>query len=177
MAPEPFSVRDFAEYVVRLRAAKVILDGAERRALIARGADELAQGKGLVLADDPGLLDELKGLVEWPVPLLAAIDEAFMAVPPEVLVTTMRANQKYLALRTAEGSLARRFILVANLEASDGGAAIVAGNERVLRARLWTRASSGTRTASSRSRAACPRWRGCCSTRSWALRRSASSGW
>src|SRR3954453_21874248 len=137
MAPEPFAVRDFADYVVKLRNAKVILDGAERRAIIARRAAELAAGQGLVLADDPALLDELKGLVEWPVPLLADIDEGFMALPPEALVTTMRTNQKYLALRTHEGGLARRFVLVANMEASDGGAAIVAGNERVLRARLW----------------------------------------
>ena len=87
--------------------------------------------------DDPALLDEVKGLVEWPVPLLGAIDETFMAVPSEVLVTTMRNNQKYLALRDCDGVLAPPFVLVANLEASDGGAAIVAGNERVLRARLW----------------------------------------
>ncbi|MFO1050341.1 MAG: glycine--tRNA ligase subunit beta [Geminicoccaceae bacterium] len=137
MAPEPFAVRDFADYVTRLREAKVILDGGERRALIARRAEALAAEQGLALADDPALLDEVKGLVEWPVPLLAAIDEAFMTVPPEALVTTMRNNQKYLTLRTADGALAHRFVLVANLEASDGGAAIVAGNERVLRARLW----------------------------------------
>jgi glycyl-tRNA synthetase beta chain len=137
MAPEAFPVRDFADYVVKLRDAKVILDGAERRAIVARRAAELAEGEGLALADDPALLDELRGLVEWPVPLLAGIDEGFMALPPEALVTTMRTNQKYLALRTHEGGLARRFVLVANMEASDGGAAIVAGNERVLRARLW----------------------------------------
>jgi glycyl-tRNA synthetase beta chain len=137
MAPASVTVRDFADYVVRLREAKVILDGAERRALIARRAEALAAERGLALADDPALLDEVKGLVEWPVPLLGAIDEPFMTVPPEVLVTTMRNNQKYLALRSSDGSLARRFVLVANLEASDGGKAVVAGNERVLRARLW----------------------------------------
>ena len=137
MAPGAFAVRDFADYVHKLRAAKVMLDGAERRSLIERGAHGLAAAAGLVLPDDPALLDELKGLVEWPVPLLAGIDEAFMSVPPEALVTTMRANQKYLALRNPDGSLASRFVLVANTEASDGGEAIVAGNERVLRARLW----------------------------------------
>ena len=137
LAPEPFAVRDFADYVVKLRNARVILDGAERRALIDHKAQELAAAEGLALAPDPALLDELKGLVEWPVPLAAGIDEEFMAVPPEALVTTMRANQKYLAMRTPMGELARRFVLVANMEASDGGAAIVAGNERVLRARLW----------------------------------------
>jgi glycyl-tRNA synthetase beta chain len=137
MAPEPFAVRDVADYVVRLREAKVILDGAERREIVAREAKKLAAAEGLVVADDPALLDELKGLVEWPVPLLGAIDEPFMELPPEVLVSTMRNNQKYLALRTRDGALAPRFVLVTNTIASDGGAAIVAGNERVLRARLW----------------------------------------
>ncbi|HEX6013324.1 MAG TPA: glycine--tRNA ligase subunit beta [Geminicoccaceae bacterium] len=137
LAPEPFAVRDFADYVVRLREAKVILDGAERREIVAREAERLAAAEGLVVADDPALLDELKGLVEWPVPLLGAIDEPFMELPPEVLVSTMRNNQKYLALRTKDGALAPRFVLVANTVATDGGAAIVAGNERVLRARLW----------------------------------------
>ena len=137
MAPEPFAVRDFADYVVKLRDAKVILDGAERRAIIARRAAELAEGAGLGARRRPGPARRAKGLVEWPVPLLAGIDEGFMALPPEALVATMRTNQKYLALRTHEGGLARRFVLVANMEASDGGAAIVAGNERVLRARLW----------------------------------------
>ena len=100
-----------------------------------------------------------------------------MAVPSEALVTTMRTNQKYLTLRTAEGSLARRFVLVANMEASDGGAAIVAGNERVLRARLWDAQFFWDQDRKRRSRAACPRWRGWCSTPSWARRRSGSSGW
>lgn len=137
MAPDPLPVRDFADYVVKLRRAKVILDGAERRALIAKAAEELAAVEGLVLEDDPALLDEVKGLVEWPVALKGAIDEAFMEVPSEVLVTTMRTNQKYLALRRPDGALARHFVVIANMAASDGGAAIVAGNERVLRARLW----------------------------------------
>ena len=137
LAPAPFTVRDFAEYVVKLREAKVILDGAERRAMIAQAAEEMARGEGHVLADDPGLLDEIKGLVEWPVPLMGSIDEEFMALPAEALVGTMRANQKYLTMRTTEGALAPRFVVVANMAASDGGTAIVAGNERVLRARLW----------------------------------------
>ncbi len=86
--------------------------------------------------DAPALLDELCGLVEWPVPLLGTIDERFMALPREVLTTTMRANQKYVTLERADGSFAPRFAVVANVEAADGGAGIVAGNERVLRARL-----------------------------------------
>ena len=137
MAPEPFEVSSYAEYWRKLLAAKVIVNGDERRRKIARGAKDLALQNSLTLVDDPALLDEIKGLVEWPVPLLAAIDEAFMNLPPEALVTTMRTNQKYIALRTPDGALARQFVLVANLQASDGGAAIVAGNERVLRARLW----------------------------------------
>jgi glycyl-tRNA synthetase beta chain len=130
-------VRDFAEYVVKLREAKVILDGAERRAMIAQAAEEMARGEGHVLAADPALLDEIRGLVEWPVPLMGSIDDGFMALPAEALVGTMRANQKYLTMRTAGGALAPRFVVVANMAASDGGAAIIAGNERVLRARLW----------------------------------------
>ncbi|MFZ1430143.1 MAG: glycine--tRNA ligase subunit beta [Geminicoccaceae bacterium] len=137
MAPASFEVRDFADYVVRLREARVILDGAERRAIVVRAVAELAAAEGYVVADDPALLDEISGLVEWPVPLVGTIDAAFMELPAEVLVGTMRANQKYLTLRTKDGRLAPRFVIVANNVASDGGAAIVAGNERVLRARLW----------------------------------------
>jgi glycyl-tRNA synthetase beta chain len=137
MAPEPFRVREFADYVRKLHEHYVLLDAAERRELILDGAGKLAAGEGLVLRDDPALLDELAGLVEWPVPLLARIDAGFMDIPPEVLVLTMRQNQKYLALETADGRLADRFVVVANIEAPDGGAAIVAGNERVLRARFW----------------------------------------
>ncbi len=137
MAPASFEVRDFADYVVHLREARVILDGAERRAIIGRAVAELAAAEGYVVADDPALLDEITGLVEWPVPLVGTIDAAFMELPAEVLVGTMRANQKYLTLRTGDGRLAPRFVIVANNLASDGGAAIVAGNERVLRARLW----------------------------------------
>ena len=135
-APEPFAVASFAEYSERLRAARVILDPAERRRVVSDGAAALAEREGLVVRDDPGLLDEIAGLVEWPVPLIGRIDEEFMAVPEEVLVTAMRSHQKYLSLLDPDGSLAPRFVVVANLEADDGGKEIVAGNERVLRARL-----------------------------------------
>ena len=135
-APEPFAVASFAEYRERLRAARVILDPAERRRVVSDGAAALAEREGLVVRDDPGLLDEIAGLVEWPVPLIGRIDEEFMAVPEEVLVTAMRSHQKYLSLLDPDGSLAPRFVVVANLEADDGGKEIVAGNERVLRARL-----------------------------------------
>jgi glycyl-tRNA synthetase beta chain len=135
-APEPFTVRSFDDYARKLRDAFVVLDAAERRAIIAERITALAVAEGLSVADDPGLLDEVTGLVEWPVPLIGSIDEHFMGVPREVLTTTMRANQKYFALETADAALAARFIVVANIGANDGGAAIVAGNERVLRARL-----------------------------------------
>ena len=135
-APEAFAVSSFAEYRHKLRMASVVLDPAERRRIVADGAAALAAGEGLSVRDDPGLLDEVAGLVEWPVPLIGQIDEAFMAVPEEVLITSTRSHQKYLSLLNPDGSLAPRFIVVANLEADDGGKEIVAGNERVLRARL-----------------------------------------
>ena len=135
-APEPFSVSSFAEYRDGLRQARAILDPAERRRIVANGAAALADAEGLFVPDDPGLLDEIAGLVEWPVPLIGRIDEEFMAVPEEVLVTAMRSHQKYLSLLDSDGRLAPRFVVVANLEADDGGKEIVAGNERVLRARL-----------------------------------------
>ena len=96
----------------------------------------LAKEAGLAVREDPALLDEVTGLVEWPVVLLGTIDDAFMDVPDEVLITSMRSHQKYFSLLNADGSLAPRFGVVANMDADDGGAAIVAGNERVLRARL-----------------------------------------
>ena len=135
-APEAFAVASFADYRDRLREARVILDPAERRRIIADGAAALASAEGLTVRDDPGLLDEVAGLVEWPVPLMGRIDGEFMAVPEEVLVTSTRSHQKYLTLLDADGGLAPRFVVVANLEADDGGKEIVAGNERVLRARL-----------------------------------------
>ena len=135
LAPEPFAVTDFADYAAKLKKAHVILDPAERRAIIEKDAAKLAGKAKLTLRDDPALLDEVTGLVEWPVVLMGAIDAAFMDVPPEVLTSAMRNHQKYFSLETAAGALAPRFIVVANM-AADGGKAIVAGNERVLRARL-----------------------------------------
>jgi glycyl-tRNA synthetase beta chain len=137
LAPQPIAVNSFADYAGKLRDAYVVLDPRERREIIRAGARALANGEGLTLADDPALLEEVSGLVELPVVLAGSIDEHFMDVPREVLTTTMRANQKYFALETAAGALAPRFLLVANIEPKDGGAAIIAGNERVLRARLF----------------------------------------
>lgn len=137
MGPAPFDFADFSIYRSRLRAAHVILDADERRTYIADLASQLARSVGLVLRQDQALLDEIKGLVEWPVPILGRIDDAFMELPAEVLTTSMREHQKYLTLETQEGNLAPYFVAVANISASDGGQAIRAGNERVLRARLW----------------------------------------
>jgi glycyl-tRNA synthetase beta chain len=136
LSPHKFPVSGFADYQSKLRAAKVILDPAERRAEIWKQAQALAAKEGLTVRQDDALLDEVTGLVEWPVALMGRIDDAFMTLPPEVMTTTMRVNQKYFAALSSDGKLAPRFIVVANTEADDGGKAIVAGNERVLRARL-----------------------------------------
>jgi len=135
-APAPFAVTGFADYREKLQAARVLLDPAERRAAILAQAEARAREAGFVLERDEALLDELAGLVEWPVVVLGRIEERFLSLPPEVPVTSMRTHQKYLALRHPDGRLAPHFLAVANLEADDGGRAIVAGNERVLTARL-----------------------------------------
>jgi len=136
LAPAPFKVNDFADYKAKLAEAKVVLDPAERRATILAEAEKLARTAKLTLKPDAGLLDENAGLVEWPVVLMGRIDAAFMDLPAEVLTTSMRHHQKYFALLDEDGNLAPRFIFVANTETRDKGKAIVAGNERVLRARL-----------------------------------------
>ena len=136
MAPAPIVVTNFEQYQRALRDAYVVLDFGERRAIAKLRGIALARDEGLVMPDDDALIDEVTGLVEWPVPLVGSIDARFMRLPREVLTTTMRANQKYFALETPDGALAPRFVVVANIAANDGGAAIVAGNERVLRARL-----------------------------------------
>ena len=133
---EPFAVQSFAEYESQLHARFVVADAAKRERLIETGIATLARAEGLEVVPDRGLLAEVAGLVEWPVPLLGRIDDAFMDLPPEVMRTTMRVNQRYFALRRPDGRAAPRFALVANITPEDGGAAIVAGNERVLRARL-----------------------------------------
>jgi glycyl-tRNA synthetase beta chain len=135
MAPKPFSVKNFADYVEKLRKAYVILDASERAKLILDGARKLAAKEKLALVEDEALLAENAGLTEWPVPLLGAFDASFLEVPAEVLTTSMKAHQKCFSLLRGT-DLANRFILIANLEAKDGGAAIRAGNERVIAARL-----------------------------------------
>ncbi|MDH3229542.1 MAG: glycine--tRNA ligase subunit beta [Alphaproteobacteria bacterium] len=135
--PGYIAATNFEEYSDGLRSpGHVVLDQAERREIIADGLAKLAKKAKLTVRDDPALLDEVTGLVEWPVVLIGGIDTDFMDLPPEVLTTAMRSHQKYFTLLKADGSMAPHFALVANIETADGGAQIVAGNERVLRARL-----------------------------------------
>jgi glycyl-tRNA synthetase beta chain len=136
LSPDAMTVASFEDYRSKLRAARVMLDQAERRAEIVRQGAESSRALGLSVRQDEALLDEVVGLVEWPVALVGRIDEAFMNLPAEVLTTSMRVNQKYFALSDADGKLASYFLVVANIDAPDSGLAIVAGNERVLRARL-----------------------------------------
>ena len=134
---QPIPVRRFDDYMPALERAKVVLDADRRKEIILADARNLAFAQGLELVEDEGLLEEVAGLVEWPIVLMGAFDEAFLAIPPEVIRATIRANQKCFVTRDgATGALSNRFLLVANLAASDGGKAIVAGNERVVRARL-----------------------------------------
>jgi glycyl-tRNA synthetase beta chain len=137
VAPAPIEVRRFDDYVSKLEAANVVLDSDRRKDLILHAARDQALALGLELVEDDALADEVSGLVEWPVVLVGAFDTSFLDLPPEVVRTTIRNNQKCFVLRKAGGvRLAPNFILVANIEASDAGKAIVAGNERVIRARL-----------------------------------------
>ncbi|MBP7339542.1 glycine--tRNA ligase subunit beta [Niveispirillum sp.] len=136
LSPGTLTITSFADYAAKLAAAHVVLDREERKRLILAGAQAAAKAEGFVLKDDPGLLEEVAGLVEWPVVLTGAIDNQFMDVPAEVLTTSMRTHQRYFALETADGMLAPRFVVVANRSTIDGGKAVIAGNERVLRARL-----------------------------------------
>jgi glycyl-tRNA synthetase beta chain len=136
LAPGAFKVRRFDDYMPALEKAKVVLDAERRKNIILHDARDLAFAQGLELIEDEALLDEVAGLVEWPVVLIGEFDAAFLEIPPEVIRATIRANQKCFVLRGAGGALANKFILISNIEASDGGTAIAAGNARVVRARL-----------------------------------------
>ena len=136
MGSGPFEVKSFAEYQKKLEINKVVLDAACRMNRIVSKSKELAEADGFTLKNDSGLLAEVAGLVEWPVPLLGKIDDDFMSLPDEVLITSMRTHQKYFSVLAEDGKLAPRFVVVANIETADGGVEILRGNERVLRARL-----------------------------------------
>ena len=137
MAPQPFKVRRFEDYAAKLERAKVVLDPERRKEMILADARNLAFAQGYELVEDAGLLAEVAGLVEWPVVLMGSFEKAFLGMPAEIVRATIRNNQKCFVLRDPRTSqLANKFILVANIEAEDGGKAIIAGNERVIRARL-----------------------------------------
>lgn len=137
MAPKEIKTRNFDDYVSRLRAANVVLDTEERKEIIANDAATLCKAQGFELVEDAGLLNEVAGLAEWPVVMMGAFDEKFLALPDEVLTASMRGHQKYFSVRDPKsGRLANRFICIANIEAPDGGKAMRAGYERVLTARL-----------------------------------------
>lgn len=129
-------ISGFADYQAKLKDAHVLVDPAERKKIIVEGAERLCRSAQVSLKNDAALLEEVAGLVEWPVPLLGTIDAAFMDVPPEVLIVSMKTHQRYFATEKKDGQLANRFVVVANNVAADGGRTIVDGNERVLRARL-----------------------------------------
>jgi glycyl-tRNA synthetase beta chain len=137
MAPAPIRVRRFEDYLTKLEKAKVVPDRERRKAAIHADARNLALAQGLELVEDEGLVEEVAGLAEWPVVLMSEFDAAFLELPPEVIRATIRNNQKCFVLRDPKtGKLANKFILVSDLEAKDGGAAIKAGNARVIGARL-----------------------------------------
>ena len=136
LAPKAIEVKDFADYQKKIREAYVLIDPEERKKIISEQAHALAQKAGYRLLEDEGLLNEVAGLAEYPVPLMGKIDDEFMSVPQEVLITSMRANQKYFCMTDENGKMAPRFIVVANMKTANDGAEIIAGNERVLRARL-----------------------------------------
>jgi glycyl-tRNA synthetase beta chain len=136
LAPDRFAVAGYDDYAARLRRAFVLLDPAERAARIAHDAGQLAFARGLEVVEDPRLLAEIAGLVEWPVTLMGRIEERFLDLPPEVLQTSMREHQKFLSARNPATGRIEAYVVVANRETADGGAAILAGNARVLAARL-----------------------------------------
>ena len=134
--PGEITIGSASDYAEKLRACHVIVDHEERQTIVRDGAAKAAADAGLTLVEDEGLVIENAGLTEWPVPLLGRFDEAFLEVPPEVIQLTARVNQKYFVVNGADGKLANGFVCTANIDAHDGGAEIVAGNRKVLAARL-----------------------------------------
>ena len=135
-APDTFTVRRFDDYVDKLERAKVVLDAERRKEIIRTDAQNLAFASGLELVEDEALLDEVSGLVEWPVVLMGEFEEDFLAIPDDIIRLTIKTNQKCFVLRRPGRGLSNKFILVANIEASDGGREIAHGNAKVVRARL-----------------------------------------
>ena len=135
-APDTFTVRRFDDYVEKLERARVVLDAERRKEIILADARNLAFASGLELVEDEALLEEVSGLVEWPVVLMGEFEEDFLQIPDDIIRLTIKTNQKCFVLRKPGGGLSNRFILVSNIEASDGGAEIAYGNGKVVRARL-----------------------------------------
>ncbi|WP_411891729.1 glycine--tRNA ligase subunit beta [Yoonia sp. SDW83-1] len=136
MAPDPFSVTSFDDYEAKLKRANVVLRADERAEAIWAEATNQAFAQGLEVVEDRGLLAEVSGLVEWPVVLLGRIDEDFLGLPPEVLQTSMKEHQKFFSVRNPKTGRIERFVTVANMETADNGVTILAGNQKVLAARL-----------------------------------------
>lgn len=136
LAPDAIRVKRLEDYQIALERAKVVLDIDRRKDIIRTDADNLAFAQGLTVIHDEGLLEEVAGLVEWPNVMMGSFDPEFLKLPEEVIIATIRANQKCFCLRDADGRLAPNFIITANTIPADGGAVVVAGNERVIRARL-----------------------------------------
>ncbi len=136
LSPEAIRVKRFDDYVTALERAKVVLDIDRRKDIIRADADNLAFAQGLSVIHDEGLLEEVAGLVEWPNVMMGSFDPEFLKLPEEVIIATIRANQKCFCLRDASGKLAPNFIITANTVPADGGSVVIAGNERVIRARL-----------------------------------------
>ena len=137
LAPAPIHVRRYDDYIAKLEAAKVVLSADRRKEIIVNDARHLAFAQGLELVEDEALLEEVAGLVEWPVVLMGSFEERFLDIPPEVIRATIRANQKCFVLRkSGANTLANKFLLTSNMIAKDDGATIIGGNERVVRARL-----------------------------------------
>ena len=136
LSTKMIEVRRFEDYAAKLRKAHVMVDAATRAETIRAEANNLAFARGLEMIEDEGLLKEVAGLVEWPVVLMGEFDRNFLKVPPEVIVTTIRNNQKCFALRSKQGQLSNHYLLVSNMVASDGGNTIIAGNNKVIAARL-----------------------------------------
>ena len=135
-APDTFTVRRFDDYSDKLERARVVLDAERRKEIIASDARNLAFASGLELVEDEGLLDEVSGLVEWPVVLMGEFEEDFLQIPDDIIRLTIKTNQKCFVLRKPGNGLSNKFILVSNIEASDGGKEIAHGNAKVVRARL-----------------------------------------
>lgn len=136
LAPKPFTVSNFEDYKKKLRKTYVIIEREERKKIIMQKAETLASSENMTINSDESLVEEIIGLVEWPVPLMGSFEKEFLEVPSEVLISTMRSNQKYLGLLDTDGKLANKFIVVANTETADEGRMVIAGNEKVVRARL-----------------------------------------